>query len=1112
MTTRMWAGRFAAALFGLSCVTAIQAAEPNSAEIVSIRGKGEYRVRATARWNQARVKQRVFAGHFVRTLDQSAMALLFADKTQLQLSRNSMFEVKAVGDGKTTDTTLSLRRGKSWMQSKSVPGRLRVQTPSATAGIHGTDWVMEVDEAGNSVLTVLSGEVEFANDQGGVTVRSSEQAIARPGRAPEKRVLQNPRERVQWVTAYRADPSRFSDLAADPAFAPLRTALDEGRMADARALLAERLRKGSSVPAGAWLLAADFALAAGEVAEARKVVDEGVLRFPKDDRFPAQQARVAMFAGDWYLARAILKTARPVFPDSVELALVAGEIARFDGEGLQAVTEFETATRRAPQDVRGWQGLGVTQSERQDFAPARQALTKATALAPESASALADLGSFETLAQRWSEAESAIERALTLQPDDYIAWTSKGVLQLLEGRKEDALESLLKASMLEPRFARAQLHVAIAWYQLGRRDAALSALANAKTLDPKDPLPYYYEAMMQQDALDPMAAVAAAREALQRYPYLKSLAPIANDKQGSANLGSAYALFGLESWARRTAVESQHPFFAGSYIFLAERLVEPYLRNSALVQGYLTDPTLFGASPKLATLSRSPGGYVSVGFDARHSPSVSSTEPSITANGYAAAPIPMAGFVEAVAPRFRPGDTEFDAKAPSLVTALGLRPSAQWGVFFYRDEFRPRIERASLGGPLENDVHISGDVYRNDIGTNWQIDPQTAVWLRFAEGANDTQISSRNGPYNRNFQRRDRDSGLRLTLRRSSGEWTFGWEEGRTNTPAQIESRGLNSVADRTTSEGEGSRLFLSWKATAGALRLQADLDHSTFDFDQSRRSVVTQLSSGRQFVFGEAPIAERRSTWSPRLGLAWSPSSGTTYRFAWQRLMRPATGASLAPLDTAGISLDVPGLQPGGTLRRSRVQGEWEFGERAYLMAFADHRKISNLYGPDGQTLNAEASLAQYDRLRQQGLAGSLSPEALEASPVFASGTIDTAGIVYERIAGDRWAWSANYIYSRTDNVPYPLAPLPYIPKHRLGFGASWFATGRWVIRAQAVRRGERYADATGNARLEPDWDVSLRATWQDAGKRALVELYANNLERRDDTRTVGVRAVWRF
>jgi len=1111
MAMRIRAVQFAATVLGLGWLSALHAAVPNSAEIVSITGKGEYRVQATAAWTPARIRQQLLGGHFVRTLDQSTMALLFSDKTQISRARNSMFEIKAIGDGKTTDTTISLTRGKSWTQSKAVPGRLRMETPGATAGIHGTDWVMEVDETGSSVLTVLSGEVEFANPLGGVTVRSSEQAVARPGRAPEKRVLQNPRDRVQWVTSHRADPSRYSDLAQAPAYAPLRAALDDARVQDARALLAEHLQKDPAAPASGWLLAADFALAAGETAEARAHLSRGAARYPKDDRFPAYQARAAMFAGDWDQARAILKTGRSVFPDSVELALVAGEIARFDGAGAQAVAEFEAAASRAPQDARAWHGLGVTQAEREDFAPARQALTQATTLAPQAAAPLADLGSLETLAQHWSEADAAIERALTLQPDDYVAWTSRGVLLLLQGHPEEALESLLKASLIEPRFARAQLHAAIAWYQLGRRDAALSALEQAKALDPKDPLPYYYEAMMQQDALDPSSAIAAAREALQRTPYLKSLAPIATDKQGSANLGSAYALFGLESWARRMAIESQHPFFAGSTIFLAERTVEPYLRNSALVQGYLTDPTLFGASPKLSTLTRSPGGHVSVAFDANRSPGVSSTEPSITANGYAVSPVPVAGFVQWVAPRFRSGDVTFDATAPSLVTALGLRPNAQWGVFLYRDEFRPRIEHVRMDTA---DDRISGDVYRNDLGTSWQIDPQTAMWARFGEGANDTLVSSRVQPWERSFHRRDRDSGLRLTLRRASGEWTAGWEEGRTTTPGQIETRGINVVDNRTASEGSGSRLFVSWKGTAGPLRLQADLDHSTFRFDQSRSSVVTQLSSGRQFTFGETPIAEQRRTWSPRIGLAWSPSSSTTYRYAWQRLVRPATGASLAPLDTAGISLDVPGVQPGGRLTRSRAQAEWELGARSFLTAFADHREIRNLYGPDGQTLNAEASLAQYDRLRQQGLAGALSPEALEASPVFAAGTINTAGVIFERMAGDRWSWSANTIHSQTFNIPYPLAPLPYFPKHRLGFGASWFAPARWVIRAQAVRRSERFRDATGidTARLEPDWDVSLRATWQDAAKRSLIELYANSLARSDDTRTVGVRAIWRF
>ncbi len=1109
MAPNILAVHFAAAILALAGAASLRAAEPHSAEIVSVTGKGEFRPQATTAWNAARVSQRLFGGNYVRTLDESTMALLFSDRSQLRLSRNSMFEIKAIGDGRTSDTVVSLTRGRSWMRSNPAPGRLRMETPSVTAAIHGTDWVMEVEENGTTTLTVLEGEVELANAFGAVLVRSSEQAVASPGRAPEKRVLQNPRDRVQWVTAHRADPARYRDIAEAPAYAALRQALADGRLHDARAFLAERLQKDPAAPAGGWLLAADFALAAGEIGEARSRLAAGASRFPRDDRFPAAQARSAMFAGEWDEARRVLAAARASYPDSVELALVAGEIARFDGDGPQAIAEFGAAASRAPQDARAWHGLGVTHAERHDIAPARQALSQASALAPEAAVPLADLGSLETLAQRWNEAEAAIERALALQPDDYVAWTSKGVLRLLQGRAEDALEALLKANLLEPRYARAQLHVAIAWYQINRRDAALTALARAKELDPNDPLPHYYEAMMRQDALDPMGAISAAREALLRYPYLKSLAPIANDKQGSANLGSAYALFGLESWARRTAMQSQHPFFAGSYVFLAERTVEPYLRNSALIQGYLTDPTLFGASPKLSTLLRSPGGYAALTLNANRAPGFSSTEASITVNGYAVAPIPVAGFVELAAPRFRSGDMAFDATAPSLIMALGLRPHAQVGVFLYRDEFRPRIEHVRMDTP---DDRISGDVYRNDVGASWQIDPQTAVWARLGEAVNDTVVASRVQSWTRSFQRNDSDGGLRLTLRRASGEWTLGWEQGRTRTPAQIVTRSFNVVENRTASEGSGERLFLSWKGGEGPWRLQADLDRSSFRFDQTRLSVVTAIPSGQQFVFGENPIREALRSWSPRLALAWSPSPAATYRAAWQQLVRPAVGVSLAPLDTAGISLDVPGLQPGGRLTRARAQGEWEIGTRSFLTAFADHREIRNLYGPDGQTLNAEASLAQYERLRQQGLAGALSAEALEAAPVFAAGRINAFGAIFERIAGDRWSWSASYVHHQTFNTPYPLAPLPYFPAHKLGVGATWFAPERWVIRAQIVRRSERFAEATGQGRLAPDWDASLRATWQDAAKRSLMEFYASNLARDDNTRIIGARVILRF
>ena len=1099
-------------LFQATCIAAV----PASAEIVSITGKVETRPMANAPWTAAQAKQVLFGGNFVRTLDDSSAALLFADRSQLRLSRNSMFEVKSIGDGKTTDTNVSLLKGKSWMQSKSVPNKLKVETPSGTAGIHGTDWVMEVDDAGVTTVTVLSGEVEFSNALGSVRVNANEQAVTEPGRAPLKRLLTNSRERVQWVTAHRVAMDRYPELAGDTSFAAIRELVLAQRGADARVLLEGRIAaaqasvQSQSMLAGAWLLAADFALAAGDFEIAKTRLRDGAGRFPLDDRFPASLSRAALLTGDWDEARRLVATALDRFSDSLELALVAGELARLDGDGARAVQAFVNATRRAPQDYRAWYGLGTTYAEQENFEPARKALQRAVDLVPGATGPLAELGALETRALRLGSAQAAIDQSLNLTPDDYVAWTSRGVLLLAQGQPEAALEALLKAGVLEPRYAKAQIYAAIAWYQLGRSDAALASLAKAKVADPNDPLPYFYEAQIQRDDLNPTGAITAARAAIDRFGFLKSLGPIATDRQGNSSLGAAYALFGLEAWAKRTAAESQHPFFAGSYLFAAERSAEPFYRNSGLIQGYLTDPTLFGASPQRSTLLATPAAFVTTGLASVRTNAVSSLTPTFIANGYRVAPLPIAGFIQLDEPRFRSGDELFSATAPSVTAAVGFRPDAHWGVFLYRDEFRPRFSEIALNTASDR---IVGNVVRTDAGSQWQIDPSTAIWIRAGQATEDTEVQSNVRTWTRNYRRQEGDAGVRMTVLRAGDEWTLGLESGRASKPGFAQVVGVRNREDSIDRlESGGERIYASWKGGNSDLRLQADLDYSSYRLDKSISSTLTTIATGAALALIDTPDELRQVAWSPRLGVAWKTSPGNTYRLAWQQLTRPASSVSLAPLDTVGISLDVPGLQPGGQLKRLRAQGEWEIGGASYITAFADRRDINNLHDQAGFILNPTSSLAQYDRLRQQGTVSLESAEALEASTLFAAGTIQSVGFVFEKIAGQQWSWTASYVRNWTQNALYPDVPLPHFPEHTLKFGVTWFAPHRWVLHGNMTGRSERTVDDPASKWLDPDWDLSVSATWQDAPKRSLFEIFAKGLNRKDESAALGVRAVWRF
>jgi tetratricopeptide (TPR) repeat protein len=162
---------------------------------------------------------------------------------------------------------------------------------------------------------------------------------------------------------------------------------------------------------------------------------------------------------------------------------------------------------------------------------------------------------------------------------------------------------------MEPRYARAHVYTAVAYYQQGDTPQALGELQRAQELDDKDPLPYFLRAMIDTDRLRPADAIDSARAALRRMPYLKSLNQLANDQQGSANLGQAFAFMGMEDWAASYAQESYSPYWAGSHLFLADRYAGLFTKNAELFQGLLADPTVFGAGNRFKQLVAAPASH-----------------------------------------------------------------------------------------------------------------------------------------------------------------------------------------------------------------------------------------------------------------------------------------------------------------------------------------------------------------------------------------------------------------------------------------------------------------------------------------------------------------------
>jgi len=192
------------------------AKEKQSAQIISIKGQGEWRKNFTAKWDQTVLKQSLYPGSIVRTLKKSKMALLFSDESQIRLHQNSMMVIKQILNKNNKRTHLYLNKGRAWSKSKNIPKQLLFSTPTAVAAIRGTDWEMAVDENGNSKLTVLHGEIDFYNEFGSIVVKKDEQAIAEKGKAPVKIIITNPKQRVQWVSHYPIEPMRYLKLSSVP--------------------------------------------------------------------------------------------------------------------------------------------------------------------------------------------------------------------------------------------------------------------------------------------------------------------------------------------------------------------------------------------------------------------------------------------------------------------------------------------------------------------------------------------------------------------------------------------------------------------------------------------------------------------------------------------------------------------------------------------------------------------------------------------------------------------------------------------------------------------------------------------------------------------------------
>ncbi len=1167
-----------AALIALAWPLHAQAAVPAgaAAEIISLQGAGDQRAASMTGWQPARPAQALATGDFVRTREAAKMALLFADDTQLRLHQNTVLQVKGVATPAQPVTTLLLSAGRAWTQTRRADGtRLNLETPAATAAIRGTDWHMSVEDDGRSVLTVLSGTVEFSNAQGLVSVGANEAALAEVGKAPVKLVLSHPRDRIQWVNALGADP--VPHLAAEPlppALDPVRTALAARDVAGARATLAQArssvspawvaafesaialqagdlrlareqlaVQMNATASAGAttalpplavWLMQSDLQLMDGEGAAAVSTLRGALARWPAHPAVLAQLARVQMLTDRVDEATATLAQAQGAA--HADLALVRAELARRQGDAPGTLAAYTQATQLAAGDARGWQGLGSAHTEREDTGPARENLRRALALSPQAPGAYGELGTLETFVNQFTEAGQAFALALGDNPADYVALTGQGLLHLKQGDPQAALDAFLRAGVMEPRYARAKTWTAVAYYQLGRHQDALATLRQAIALDDKDPVPHMLLAQIHTDLFEPGEAVEAARAAVQRMPYLKSLNQVANDQKGSANLGASLAFFGMEDWALELAQQSFYPYWGGSHLFLADRYPGEFNKNSALFRGFLTDPMSFGASQRYSSLLQRPGSHGALGVTLDQE-FYKLGSPSVTLNGMDNSRVPVSWFVKAQhlsasrfpidvgvvnAPAVFDGTGAGKVRGHALTLGMGMQPIERVSLFAYANQFD-----MDLRGSNNFQTQLSNTLSQGVVGASYRWGPSEQTWFKMGRSVENTLALS----YPAVFEAPPFVGILGMASQPRKLFSDFQLRHSVDPQPGTRLSATLEHVKEKQLSEtvADGALLTDLPDGSVGGLRYlygganAIDRRYTALTLAGSHQwnpavqidgalamQQIRHRVNGINYVvleqldfadITEAARADTERMATPRVGLVIKPAAGTTLRLAYQDWLRPPSVSTLADVETAGIPVEDRLVEAGGRHKRTVAQLGMELGARTFVSVRVDHLRVRNpgTLGVDLRT----PSLPFLEEMRNAQLVNLSTTDVLEDTPSYEAGTLQALAAGVNHMFTRRWSGYAKYLYQHStsqyagsDGDPAITGRMiPYIPRHTAVLGATWASAQRVYLSGRAVYRSERFEDKENLTRRPPGWSLDLMGFWESQDKHWVLGVAALNL-----------------
>ena len=545
--------------------------------IVELVGTVEILPHGATTWVLTQTRQELYALDRIRVGTNSSVALLWSDQSVLRFGALTELEILPPQTS-DADHGLHLIQGILSFFHRDKPGRIRVITSGALAGIEGTEFVMAVSATNGveqTTLSVIDGKVRFSNEQAVLVLTNDEQAVAEPGAAPQRTAGFIVNNLLQWCFYYPAilDLKDLSLTTEEQKI--LGDSLAAYRDGDLLAALAKYPETREPDSDAGRVYHAALLLSVGQVAQAQAILSTLAGNGVSEKNQRLASALRALIA-------AVKREPNPstLTPQLATEFLAASyyeqSLALRETSLVKALSLARQAVTNSPDFGFGWERVAELEFSFGRTSRALEALNKGLTLAPRNAQALALQGFLLAAQNKTREAIDWFNRALAVDSTIGNAWLGRGLCRIRRGDMAGGREDLLIAAAMEPQRAALRSYLGKVWSDAGDEQRARKELALAQKLDPKDPTAWLYAALLNEQNNRLNQAIGDLEKSQElnenRSVYRSGLLLDQDRAVRSANLARIYGEDGMDDVALREASRAVSSDYANysAHLFLAD--------------------------------------------------------------------------------------------------------------------------------------------------------------------------------------------------------------------------------------------------------------------------------------------------------------------------------------------------------------------------------------------------------------------------------------------------------------------------------------------------------------------------------------------------------------